>query len=216
MYEGLGQRGGPQGGQAAGARGYAGPQAAAAAAAAPGVDQLRITAADLDIFENRLQTLQDAFSREDYAKLREITTPEVASYLSEELATNAAKGIRVEARDVTLLQGDVAESWKEGSREYATVAMRYSMVETVRNRETARDRRGRHRAGGIHRGLDLPARLQGRVEALRDPGSLILEGPFMASRPVGSSEPAGFFLGVRQRLACAAREAGQAPARCRA
>ncbi|WP_061929475.1 Tim44 domain-containing protein [Aureimonas sp. AU22] len=141
MYEGLGQRG-PQGGQAAGARGYAGPQAAAAASSAAGVDQLRITAADLDIFENRLQTLQDAFTREDYAKLREITTPEVASYLSEELATNASKGIRVEARDVTLLQGDVAESWKEGSREYATVAMRYSMVETIRDRETGAIREG--------------------------------------------------------------------------
>jgi predicted lipid-binding transport protein (Tim44 family) len=141
MYEGLGQRS-PQGGQAAGARGYAGAQSAAAATGAAGVDQLRITAADLDIFENRLQTLQDAFSREDYAKLREITTPEVASYLSEELATNASKGIRVEARDVTLLQGDVAESWKEGSREYATVAMRYSMVETVRDRETGAIREG--------------------------------------------------------------------------
>ncbi|WP_279477600.1 TIM44-like domain-containing protein [Aureimonas sp. SK2] len=140
MYEGLGQRG-PQAGQAASARGYTGPQAAAAPTAA-GVDQLRITAADLDIFENRLQTLQDAFSREDYAKLREITTPEVASYLSEELATNASKGIRVEARDVTLLQGDVAESWKEGSREYATVAMRYSMVETVRDRETGEIKEG--------------------------------------------------------------------------
>ncbi|RIX98783.1 hypothetical protein D3218_16515 [Aureimonas flava] len=140
MFEGLGQRA-PQGGQAAGARGYNGPQGAAAPTAA-GVDQLRITAADLDIFENRLRTLQDAFSREDYAALREITTPEVASYLSEELATNASKGIRVEASDVTLLQGDVAESWKEGSREFATVAMRYSMVETVRDRETGAIREG--------------------------------------------------------------------------
>ncbi|WP_182087148.1 TIM44-like domain-containing protein [Aureimonas sp. ME7] len=134
MFKGLGGQKSPQGGQAAGARGYAGPQAVDTGPS--GVDQLRITAADLDIFEQRLKTLQDAFSREDYAKLREITTPEVASYLSEELANNAAKGLRGEARDVTLLQGDVAESWKEGSREYATVAMRYSMIETLRNRET--------------------------------------------------------------------------------
>lgn len=103
-----------------------------------GGDELGITPADLDIFENRLKTLQAAFSREDYAALREITTPEVMSYLSEELGQNASKGVRTESRDVELLQGDVAESWREGSRDYATVAMRYSMIEVTYDRQSGR------------------------------------------------------------------------------
>lgn len=99
-------------------------------------DELGITPADLDIFEQRLHALQDAFGREDYAAIREITTPEIMSYLSEELSQNATRGLKSEVRDVTLLQGDVAESWKEGSREYATVAMRYSMIQFLRDRQS--------------------------------------------------------------------------------
>ena len=115
-----------------------GSRAAAAAATAPGKDVLGITTADLDIFQQRLYALQDAFGREDYAGIRAITTPEIMSYLSEELSQNATRGVKSEVRDVSLLQGDVAESWKEGSREYATVAMRYSMIQFLRDRDSDR------------------------------------------------------------------------------
>ena len=32
-----------------------------------------------------------------------------------------------------LLQGDLAEAWREGNREYATVAMRFSMIDVTRD-----------------------------------------------------------------------------------
>jgi predicted lipid-binding transport protein (Tim44 family) len=99
-------------------------------------DELGITPEDLGVFEQRLYQLQDAFGREDYAALREITTPEIMSYLSEELSQNATRGLKSEVRDVKLLQGDIAESWKEGSREFATVAMRYAMIMVLRDRQT--------------------------------------------------------------------------------
>lgn len=102
----------------------------------PGTDAVGVKPADLDVFEQRLVALQAAFSREDHAALDRIATPEVASYLAEEMAQNEARGVRTEATDVTLLQGDVAESWREGNREYATVAMRYGMRETTRDRRT--------------------------------------------------------------------------------
>ncbi|WP_185985169.1 TIM44-like domain-containing protein [Aureimonas mangrovi] len=108
----------------------------ASAASVSKGDELGVTGADLDIFEQRLYQLQDAFAREDYAAIREITTPEIASYLSEELSQNATRGVKSEVGEVKLLQGDIAESWKEGSREYATVAMRYSMVQWLRDRES--------------------------------------------------------------------------------
>jgi predicted lipid-binding transport protein (Tim44 family) len=107
-----------------------------AAVGRPGTDAVGVKPADLDVFEQRLVALQAAFSREDHDALDRIATPEVASYLAEEMAQNEARGIRTEASDVTLLQGDVAESWREGNREYATVAMRYGMRETTRDRRT--------------------------------------------------------------------------------
>jgi predicted lipid-binding transport protein (Tim44 family) len=101
-----------------------------------GKDEIGVSNADLNTFEQRLGQLQDAYSREDYDGLRRIVTPEVMSYLSEELAQNAAKGLRNEVFDVKLLSGDIAESWREGSDEYVTVALRYESRDVMRNRTT--------------------------------------------------------------------------------
>jgi predicted lipid-binding transport protein (Tim44 family) len=91
---------------------------------------------DLDAFEQLLTEVQTAYGREDYAGLRERTTPEVMSYLSEELGQNATKGVRNEVSDVKLLQGDVSEAWREGDDQYATVAMRYESRDAMRDRKT--------------------------------------------------------------------------------
>ena len=101
-----------------------------------GRDEVGIGNNDLNTFEARLKQMQDSYSREDYDALRRITTPEVMSYLTEELAQAAAKGLRNEVIDVKLLSGDVAESWREGSDDYATVAMRYESRDVMRNRTT--------------------------------------------------------------------------------
>ena len=99
-------------------------------------DEIGITDADLNSFEQLLGELQDAYSREDYAALRRISTPEVMGYLAEELAANATKGVRNEVFDVKLLAGDVAEAWREGNTAYATVAMRYESRDVMRDRST--------------------------------------------------------------------------------
>jgi len=99
-------------------------------------DEIGISDADLGVFQQRLTALQDAFSREDYAALRRISTPEVMGFLAEELGENASKGVRNEVFDVNLLEGDVAEAWREGDAQYATVAMRYESRDITRNRST--------------------------------------------------------------------------------
>ena len=80
--------------------------------------------------------MQAAYSNEDVNKLGDLVTPEMLSYYAEELAANASRGVRNELTDVKLLQGDLAEAWREGDDEYATVAMRYMQNDRVVDRNT--------------------------------------------------------------------------------
>ena len=62
----------------------------------------------------------------------------MVSYFSEELAENASTGVVNKVSDVKLLQGDLAEAWREGDTDYATVAMRYSLDDQMVDRESGR------------------------------------------------------------------------------
>ncbi len=99
---------------------------------------LAISQTDLDSFERLLGEIHTAYSREDVDKLGAMTTPEMLSYFSQELSDSANQGLRNEISDVKLLQGDVAEAWREDGSDYATVAMRYSLVDATVERETGR------------------------------------------------------------------------------
>jgi predicted lipid-binding transport protein (Tim44 family) len=94
-----------------------------------GVDGIGIGPADYEAFEKLLREIQTAYGREDRAALRSLTTPEVTGYFTEELDANAARGVANRIEDVRLLQGDLAEAWREGAVDYATVAMRYALVD---------------------------------------------------------------------------------------
>ncbi len=106
--------------------------------AGPETDEVGITNRDLDQFQKMLQDVQAAYGAEDYAKLRVLTTPEAMSYLAEELGENATKGVKNEVKDVTLLQGDLAEAWRENGQDYATVAMRYSSIDYMKDRDSGK------------------------------------------------------------------------------
>lgn len=92
--------------------------------------------ADYAAFERLLHETQDAYSREDFAALRRYTTPEVASYLTEELTANASNGVVNRISDVNFLQGDLSEAWREGDSDYATVAMKFSLRDATFDRAT--------------------------------------------------------------------------------
>ncbi|MDO6415605.1 TIM44-like domain-containing protein [Sphingomonas sp. BIUV-7] len=89
---------------------------------------------DREAFEQLLIDLQDAFGKEDYARLRTLTTPEVMSYLSEELGQNAVGGVRNEVSGTRLLDAKVSESWSEASGDYATIILSYESVDVMRDR----------------------------------------------------------------------------------
>ncbi len=101
-------------------------------------DEIGITQGDLETFQKMLEDVQSAYGAEDYGTLRKLTTPEAMSYLAEELSDNATSGVKNEVRDVTLLQGDVAEAWHEEGQDYATVAMRYSAIDIMRDRTSGK------------------------------------------------------------------------------
>ena len=106
--------------------------------AAASVSTLPIGQVDLDAFERLLGDVQTAYGHEDVAKLGAITTPEMLSYFSQDLSDNAKQGVHNEISDVKLLQGDLAEAWRENGSEYATVAMRFSLIDATIDRATGR------------------------------------------------------------------------------
>lgn len=99
-------------------------------------DEIGVTAEDLDDFERILTEVQAAYSREDFGRLRMLTTPEAMGYLSEELGETATRGMKNEVADVRLLDGDVAEAWSENGQDYVTAALRYESRDTLRDRAT--------------------------------------------------------------------------------
>lgn len=101
-------------------------------------DEIGIKDADYAAFERALVEMQDAYTRQDVAALWTVATPEMAGYIQEELNENAREGRINSTSDVRLLQGDLAEAWREGSAEYATVAMRFSMIDVTRDKATGR------------------------------------------------------------------------------
>jgi len=96
------------------------------------------TAADFDTFERLLGEVQTAYGEEDLGKLRTRTTPEMLSYFAEELAANTSRGVVNRISDVKLLQGDLAEAWREGDTDYASVAMRYALNDQTVDRASGR------------------------------------------------------------------------------
>lgn len=103
-----------------------------------GSDEVGIGPDDYNAFEHLLEEIQTAYAREDLAALRARVTPEMLSYFSEELSEHASRGVVSQTDDVKLLQGDLAEAWREGNVEYATVAMRYSMRDRLVERASGR------------------------------------------------------------------------------
>lgn len=125
-----GYAGGGLGGGAAGAR--------RPAPAAQPRDDLGVSKPDYDAFERVLDTVQTAYGNGDVAALRAAATPEVVARFERDLAEDAARGVRNRVGSPKLLQGDLAEAWREGNLDYATVAMRFSLVDYTEDRATGR------------------------------------------------------------------------------
>jgi predicted lipid-binding transport protein (Tim44 family) len=99
---------------------------------------LEIIPADYEVFERLLGEIQAAWSNEDIAKLHTLATPEMVSYLAKDIEANKARNVINKTSEVKLLQGDLAEAWREGDTDFASVAMRFSLVDRDIDRTSGR------------------------------------------------------------------------------
>jgi predicted lipid-binding transport protein (Tim44 family) len=99
---------------------------------------LEIVPADYEAFERLLSEIQAAWSNEDVAKLHTLASPEMVSYFTKDLEENKARNDINKVSDVKLLQGDLAEAWREGDTDYASVAMRFSLVDKTLERTSGK------------------------------------------------------------------------------
>ena len=86
---------------------------------------------DFRSFESLLTQIQSAWSRGDTGALRQFTTQEMAANFNAQLSDLARRGLRNQVSDVRLEKGELSEAWSEPGAQYATVAMRYSLVDVT-------------------------------------------------------------------------------------
>lgn len=106
----------------------AAPQATGFGSNAP---PLVIAQSDYQQFEQNLRNIQAAWTRSDVNGLQRLATPEMVTYFNQQLQDYAQRGTRNAVSDVRLDRGDLSEAWSEAGRDYATVAMRYSMIDVT-------------------------------------------------------------------------------------
>ncbi|MFL5253403.1 MAG: Tim44 domain-containing protein [Rhodopila sp.] len=114
--------------QAAGGYGRAAPGPGSG-----GPTPVTITPADYQQFEQLLYGVQAAWSAHDLNGLQAMATPEMVSYFAEQLSDQVSRGVRNTITDVRLVSGDLSQAWSERGVEYATVAMRFSMIDVTRD-----------------------------------------------------------------------------------
>lgn len=81
---------------------------------------------DQEAFTEILQGVQKAWSDGNLLQLKRFATPEVVAFLSEDMSRNASEGVANKVENVTLLKGDVSESWSEGGFDYLTAILTFS------------------------------------------------------------------------------------------
>ncbi len=105
---------------------------------APVTTPIQLQDADFSSFERLLGESQSAYSDENIDRLRMIATPEMVAYFSQEIAEHARTGVVNKISGVKLLQGDLSEAWRENNDDYASVAMRFSLIDVMQERATGR------------------------------------------------------------------------------
>jgi predicted lipid-binding transport protein (Tim44 family) len=122
---------------------------------------LQIQPAEYEAFERLLVDTQAAYSNEDVGRLRTLATPEMVTFFTEDMQQNRSRGQVNKVSDTKLLQGDLAEAWREGETDYATVAMRFALTDKTLDRNT----------GAIVAGSEQPGEVTEVWTFARRPGS---------------------------------------------
>ena len=86
---------------------------------------------DQEAFTQIITGVQKAWTEGNPVALRQLATPEVVGWMSEDLSRDQSKGVRNVMEDVTLLKGDVTETWRDQQLEYATAVIVFSAKDYV-------------------------------------------------------------------------------------
>jgi predicted lipid-binding transport protein (Tim44 family) len=108
-----------------------GAMGGAAAARGVATQPIQLAEGDFQTFERTLVEVNAAWSRQDLDGLRRLSTPEMTNYFASDLNDLRARGWTNVTRDVQLESGDLSEAWNENGQDYATVAMRFSLVDVT-------------------------------------------------------------------------------------
>jgi predicted lipid-binding transport protein (Tim44 family) len=100
-----------------------------APASGPVIVPVSIGRADYAAFESLLREVTRAWTMGDLAALGRVATPEMVGIFGDQIRELGRRGLRNSTTDVRLEKGDLAEAWREGPEEYATVAMRFSAID---------------------------------------------------------------------------------------
>jgi len=102
------------------------------AAASVATRPVTVSETDFNGFAETLVAVNAAWSRQDIDGLRRLSTPEMTNYFAQDLNDLRARGWTNTTSDVRLEQGDLSEAWNEEGQDYATVAMRFSLIDVTR------------------------------------------------------------------------------------
>jgi len=116
-----------------GGAGMGGLMARMGGGAATATRPVQVGPNDFQAFERTLVEVNEAWSRGDVDALRRMGTPEMARYFENDLRDLAARQWRNQTSDVRLESGDLSEAWNENGQDFATVAMRFSLIDVTRD-----------------------------------------------------------------------------------
>lgn len=103
---------------------------------------INITDTDKHAFENILQKIQHHWSDGDLARLRMFATPEMVQYFSDELSSNASRGLANKVENVTLEYAEILESWREYDLDYATARLKWTALDYMARLDKNADESG--------------------------------------------------------------------------
>ncbi|MGE0701825.1 MAG: Tim44 domain-containing protein [Hyphomicrobiaceae bacterium] len=111
---------------------------ASAAGAGSVAPELQIVGDDFNAFERLLKEVQLGYANGDLKALETRLTPEMLSNFARELDENKRRGVSNDLSEPKLLQGDLAEAWREAGGEYASVDMRYELIDALVDQKSGR------------------------------------------------------------------------------
>ena len=97
----------------------------------PNVVPLQLTPSDRQAFAQCLIYVQQAWGAGDLNAIAQAATPEMMSYFRDQLATLSRQGLRNRVANVSVDGMELSQAWSEGDTDYATVAMRFSMLDVT-------------------------------------------------------------------------------------